>query len=337
MSQALRGSGVVGRVRRRGMVAAAGVVLALTGADCSSSSGSRCTPAPGPAQGTARGTGSPDGGGCGTVVNVVASINAWGSIAAQLGGTHVKATSIITNPDTDPHDYEPTPADARTLAGAQVAIVNGIGYDPWADKLLAANPVDGRAVLDVGKTVGVADGGNPHRWYNPADVTTVIEAITADYKKADPADAADFDAQKQTFMTTGLAKYTAAIASIKSTYSGTPVGAGESIFAMMSPALGLNLITPPSFLTAISEGTDVSAGDKATIDQQIVSKAIKVYVFNSQNSTPDVAAQVAAAKDTGIPVSAVTETLSPEGASFQDWQTAQLDALAAALKQASGK
>src|SRR5947207_8312662 len=91
----------------------------------------------------------------GSSLQVVAAENFWGSIAAQLGGNRVQVTSVITSPATDPHDYEPTAADARTMAGAQMAIVNGIGYDPWASKLIAANPVHGRTVLDVGDLVGI--------------------------------------------------------------------------------------------------------------------------------------------------------------------------------------
>jgi zinc/manganese transport system substrate-binding protein len=269
-------------------------------------------------------------------VAVAASINAWGSILAQLGGAHVRETSIITNPDTDPHDYEPTPADGRTIASAALFVENGIGYDPWAAKSLAASPDPNRVVLDVGQLVGVPDGGNPHRWYSPGNVEQVATAITADLKKLDPADAAYFDTQLQNFESTGLGRYHQLINDIKTKYAGTPVGASESIFAPLSDALGLKLLTPPEFLKAISEGTDPSAADKATIDKQISGKQIKVYVFNSQNSTPDVAAQVDAAKKAGIPVAAVTETLSPANASFQDWQSTQLQALQTALAQANG-
>jgi zinc/manganese transport system substrate-binding protein len=275
--------------------------------------------------------------GTGTVVRAVATINAWGSILSQLGGTHVRETSIITNPDTDPHDYEPTPADGRTLATSQLFVENGIGYDPWADKALAANPASNRTVVKVGDVVGVAPGGNPHRWYSPSDVEKVADTITADLKKIDPADAGYFDTQRQTFETQGLARYHQLISEIKTKYAGTPVGASESIFAPLSDALGLDLLTPPSFLKAISEGTDPSAADKATIDAQISGKKIKVYVFNSQNSTPDVSAQVKAARAQGIPVTTITETLSPAGASFQDWQSTQLQAIADALHQATGK
>lgn len=273
----------------------------------------------------------------GKVIRVAASINAWGSILAQLGGTHVDATSIITSPSTDPHDYEPTPADSRTIAESRVFVENGVGYDSWAAKSVAANPQPSRAVIDVGTVVGVAEGGNPHRWYSPGDVEKVADAITAALKKADPADSGYFDRQRADFDRTGLAEYHRLIAEIKSRYAGTPIGASESILAPLAGALGLELVTPPSFLKAISEGTDPSAADKATIDAQLTGKKIKVYVFNSQNSTPDVAAQVATAKKAGIAVTTVTETLTPAGARFQDWQSAQLRALESALRQATGR
>src|SRR5438876_1525673 len=133
---------------------------------------------------------SPSPGSSGSaVLTVVAAENFWGSIAAQLGGSHVAVTSIISNPDTDPHTYEPTTGDARTVASAKYVIVNGVGYDPWAPKLLAAQPSPGRRVLTVGDLVGVKEGGNPHRWYSPGDVGRVIDQITSDYKALDPADA----------------------------------------------------------------------------------------------------------------------------------------------------
>ncbi|MFJ7150585.1 metal ABC transporter solute-binding protein, Zn/Mn family [Streptomyces sp. NPDC100445] len=277
------------------------------------------------------------GSGSGKTIQVVAAENFWGSIASQLGGSHVKVTSVINNPEADPHDYEPTAADARTVAGAQYTIVNGIGYDAWADKLLAANPGSGRTQLKVGDLVGIKPGGNPHRWYSPADVHQVIEKITADYKKIDPADAAYFDQQKKTFETKSLAGYNKLIADIKAKYAGTPIGASESIVTPLAEGLGLKMLTPETFLDAMSEGSDPTAKDKATIDQQIKSKQIKIYVYNSQNSTPDVQAQVKEAKAQGIPVATVTETLTPAGASFQQWQTAQLQGIERALAKATGK
>lgn len=302
------------------LLTASGVVLA------------GCATSPGGATKDA-GASSPGG----SVIQVAASINAWGSILEQLGGTHVKATSIISNPDTDPHSYEPTPQDGTVIAQSQLFVENGVGYDSWAAKSLAASPNAGRLVVDVGALVHVPDGGNPHRWYSPADVNAVADAITADLKKLAPGDSAYFDAQRQQFRTVGLGEYDRLIAEIRAKYAGTPVGASESIFAPLAQELGLDLVTPPSFLKDISEGTDPSAADLATVNAQISGKKIKVYVFNSQNSTPDVAAQVKAAEAAGIPVSTVTETLAPAGDTFQQWQSGQLTALAAALHRATGR
>ena len=148
-------------------------------------------------------------------------------------------TSIITNPNTDPHSYEPTPSDAGVLAGAGFVIENGIGYDPWVPKLLAADQGH-PTVLDVGKLIGVADGGNPHRWYNPADVQRVINQMVVDLQSLDPGDKAYFSQQRTYFNSVALKPYRAAISAIKSKYSGTPVGASESIFAMLAPSLGLS-------------------------------------------------------------------------------------------------
>jgi zinc/manganese transport system substrate-binding protein len=270
-------------------------------------------------------------------IPVAASINAWGSILTQLGGDRVQETSIITNPATDPHDYEPTPADGRTIASSRLFVENGIGYDSWAAKSLAANPEQSRQVVNVGTVTGVAAGGNPHRWYSPADVDKVADSITAALTKLEPAQAAYFHQQRTNFDAVALTQYHQLIDAIRSTYAGTPIGASESIVSPLADALGLTMKTPASFLKAISDGTDPSAADKQLIDAQISRREIKVYVFNSQNSTPDVAAQVNAARKQGIPVVAVTETLSPANATFQQWQVAQLQALQAALRRATGR
>jgi zinc/manganese transport system substrate-binding protein len=285
---------------------------------------------------TASGTAAADNG-SGRQIVVVAAENFWGSIASQLGGTHVSETSIITDPNTDPHDYEPAAGDARTIAGAQLVIINGVGYDPWAPKLLAANPVAGRRTLTVGSLLGLKEGDNPHQWYSAAHVRQVIATITADYKQLDPADAAYFGQQETTFETRALARYNQLIAQIRARYAGTPVGASESIVSPLADTLGLKMLTPYSFLRAISEGSEPTAQDKATIDAQIRNKQIKIYVYNSQNATPDVSAQVKEAEAAHIPVATVTETLAPANATFQQWQVTQLQGIENALHQATGK
>jgi len=270
-------------------------------------------------------------------INVVVAENAWGSIAAQLGGDKVNAISLISNPQTDPHSYEPTAADALRIASARLFIQNGIGYDSsWAPGLVAANPSSARTVLTVGDVLGLPEDANPHQWYSHASVYAVIDAITAAYQRIDPADASYFAQRRTWFETTALAEYNQLEAQIKAEDAGTPIGASESIVAPLADSTGLDLLTPAPFLKDISEGADPTAADKNTIDEQITDRRIKVYVYNSQNSTPDIQAQIALARREGIPVTTVTETLSPAGDTFQQWMVGQLRSLRAALAQATG-
>jgi zinc/manganese transport system substrate-binding protein len=272
----------------------------------------------------------------GRVIKVIAAENFWGSIAGQLGGDRVKVTSVIDSPDADPHDYEVTAADGRAVAGADLVLLNGVGYDTWGEQLVKANPAPSREVLNVGQLLGLPADGNPHRWYSPGDARRVVDALTTSYKRLNPAAATEFDSLRTRFLNESLAEYDGLIKEIKTKYAGTPVGASESIFALLSPDLGLDLITPPSFLKAISSGTDPTAADKSAIDAQIKGKKIKVYVYNSQNATPDVQAQIELAKAAGIPVTTLTETMVPATGTWQNWQVTQLRALRDALAQATG-
>ena len=240
-------------------------------------------------------------------------------------------TSIIVNPDTDPHAYEPTPSDARLIAQAQYVIVNGAGYDAWAPKLLDANPASGRTVLTVGDLFGKKEGDNPHMWYSPSYVDQVVDRMGSDLAKIDSADASAITQQAAQYKSIGLKDYHDTVSAIKAKYSGTRVGATESIAAYLADGTGLNLVTPSSYLKAVSEGTDPSAADKAEVQNEIASRSIKVFIFNSQNSTPDIQGLVDKATAQGIPVVKITETLAPATATFQDWQRAQLKDLLHAL------
>jgi zinc/manganese transport system substrate-binding protein len=268
---------------------------------------------------------------------VVAVESVWGSIARQLAGPKVAVTSIIVNPSTDPHDYQPNASDARALAGARLTIVNGIGYDRWASKLIAANPVSGRSVLDVGRLLGLKEGDNPHQWYNPASVSKVVDAIVAAYRQIDPADGRYFAAQKRHFKAVSLKTYDRLRAQVRRRFGGVPVGYSESIFQPLGRDLHLKLLTPRGFAKAVTEGADISAKDKQTVDRQAQRRLIKVWVFNSQNTTPDIERINAICKTRDIPVATVTETLSPASLNFEQWQVAQLRTLIAALHRATGR
>jgi zinc/manganese transport system substrate-binding protein len=283
------------------------------------------------------GSAGPAGGSSSGKLQVVAAENFWGSVASQLGGSKVGVQSIIVNPNTDPHSYEPTASDGVALAKSQMAIVNGVGYDAWASKLIAANPSSSRKVLDVGDLLGLVEGDNPHQWYSPSSVRRVINQIVSDYKQLAPKDSAYFDRQRAMFESQGLADYNKTIATIRARYAGVPVGYSESIFQPLGEALGLKLMTPYSFAKAIAEGTDVSAADKQTVDAQAQDRQIKVWVYNSQNATPDVQRVNQLARAAHIPITTITETLSPASYTFEQWQVAELQNLQRALHQATGR
>jgi zinc/manganese transport system substrate-binding protein len=274
--------------------------------------------------------GSPSGLTANNSLRVVAAENFWGSIAAQLGADKVSVTSIVTNPNTDPHEYESSANDARAFATADYVILNGAGYDDWGQKLLAANPNQHRRVLTVATLLGKKAGDNPHFWYSPSYVTKVADAITAGFKSLDNADSAYFDQQRAAF-DTALHPYDSLIGQIKARDPGVAVASTESIFVYLAQALGLNLVSPPSFMTAISEGDDPPAQSVAQFQNQLRGHQVKVLIYNTQTSTPitDNLKQLAAAN--GIAVVGISETVEPANASFQDWQVKQLQALQAGL------
>jgi len=266
----------------------------------------------------------------GGVIQVVAAENFWGSIAAQLGGTHINVISIVTDPNADPHEFETNTADALDFAHANYVILNGAGYDTWGQKLLAANPSNGRKVLNVADLLGKTEGDNPHFWYDPDYVQQVINQITGDYQSLDPADAAYFSAQ-QTALENALTPYRQLIQVIKQSYGGTQIGGTESIAVYLANALGLDLISPPDFMNAVSEGNDPPTQSVAAFEQQINQKQISVLIYNNQTATTVTTNLKQLATAQGIPVVGISETMEPPDTTFQNWQYAQLTSLQNAL------
>ena len=276
--------------------------------------------------------GIPAGGTRSETLQVIAGENFWGSIAAQLGGTHVSVTSIVTNPNTDPHDYESSATDARAFATADYVVLNGAGYDDWGQKLLSANPGQNRKVLTVAELLNKKAGDNEHFWYNPDWVEKVADRITADYQALDATDAGYFSQQREA-LRIALKPYHDTIARIRAAHSGAAVGATESIFVYLGQALGLTLSSPAQFMQAISEGNDPPAQTVAEFQDQVSHRQIKVLVYNTQTSTPVTENLKQLAARNNVPVVGISETVEPATASFQDWQVKQLAGLEAALSR----
>jgi zinc/manganese transport system substrate-binding protein len=264
-------------------------------------------------------------------IEVVASTNVWGDIAKQIGGEHVNVTSIMSDPNADPHEYEADAKTAATLSKSQFVVENGLGYDGFMDKLLAASPNPSRKVLDAADVMQVTGSdANPHIWYDIPKIPDVATAIAEQLGTLDPADAATFTANAKTF-TDSLAPINDAIANIKTKYSGAPIGYTERVPGYLVDAAGLKLATPASFAQSIEDGNDPSPADNAGIDKALTDKAIKVLLYNGQVTSPATDAVKQLAAKSGVPVVGVTETLPPTDKDFQAWQLRQITEITTAL------
>jgi zinc/manganese transport system substrate-binding protein len=262
---------------------------------------------------------------------VVAAENFWADIAAQIGGSHVTVSSIISDPNTDPHIYQSDPRDAALVGNAQLVIENGLGYDDFIDNILDTGGRPGRRVLSVEKVLDVGGSNpNPHLWYWTARLPTVASAIAAQLSAIDPKDSASFRAGARRF-DASLTPLLATIARIKAKYAGTKIAYTERVPGYLVDAAGLVLATPTSFSQAIEDGNDPSPADTEAFDADLTSHAVKVLLYNAQVVDAQTTQIKQIATSAGIPIVGVTETLPPSYSDFQAWQLAQDRALLEAL------
>jgi zinc/manganese transport system substrate-binding protein len=264
-----------------------------------------------------------------TSIQVVAAENFWGSLVSQLGGTHVNVTSIVSDPNTDPHEYESNPADARAITNAQFVIVNGAGYDTWALDIISAENTP-QIVLNVQELINQSVDTNPHFWYSPYYVNDTVKAMYKDLVCIDPADAAYFK-QQYAALNASLGVYNERIGEIKQKFAGTRVASTESIFVYLANATGLDLVSPAAFMQAVSEGNDPPAQSVAQFEQELQNGSVSLLVYNEQTVTPLTQSIKALAAANNVPIVGVTETIQPPDITFQVWMNAELLAIQDAL------
>jgi zinc/manganese transport system substrate-binding protein len=263
-------------------------------------------------------------------ISIIAGENFWGSLVSQLGGNKVSVTSIVSDPNADPHEYESNANDAKLMANANYVILNGAGYDSWGSSLLSASPNANRKLLVVADLLGKKEGDNPHFWYSPDYVNRVIAQMENDLISIDPKDTAYFQAQYAALQSS-LAEYQNRIANIKHDFGGRKVASTESIFVYLADAAGLDLISPPQFIDAVAEGNDPPASSVVEFEKQIKGNEPTVLIYNEQTVTPLTENMKKLAAEADIPTIGITETIQPPDASFQEWMNAQLLQLQNAL------
>ena len=254
-------------------------------------------------------------------INLVAAENFYGDVAAQIGGGRVAVSSIMNNPDQDPHLFETTPAVARNLANAQIVVFNGADYDPWMETLLKASPRPGRKEIIAAELTHRKAGDNPHLWYDPVTMPAVARAIAAALSAVDLAHRQDYAARLNAFLAS-LAPLNARIAAIRGKFAGMPVTASEPVFGLMAGALGLT-VRNVRFQLSIMNDTEPSARDVAGFERDLKEHKVRVMFYNKQASDKTVQRLVDIARAAKVPVVAVTET-KPPGMSYQDWMLGQL-------------
>lgn len=272
----------------------------------------------GPAR--AQGNGSP--------ITIVAAENFYGDIAMQLAGPNAAVSSILSNPDEDPHLFEVSPSVARNVSGARIVIYNGIDYDPWMFKLLRATTAGTRRVIVVADLAHKKSGDNPHLWYEPSAMLLLARMVSSELADADPAHSEEYERRLQSFINS-LTLLDTKIADLRRRYAGTPITATEPVFGYMATALGLKMRNE-GFQLAVMNNAEPRASDTAAFESDLKNRMVRVLLYNSQ--VTDTAAQrlLRLARQFNIPVVGVTET-EPAGTNYQDWMISQLDALDKAL------
>jgi len=260
----------------------------------------------------------------------VGAENEYADVISQIGGKYVEVSAIESNPNTDPHTFEVSPAVAQQIAAAEIVVKNGVGYDSWADKIIAAAPNSKRKVIDVQHLLRLPDNTpNPHLWYDPKTMPAVAKAVADDLSALVPEQASYFQANLKKF-DESLKPWTAAIASFKARYEGTPVAVTEPVADYMLQAIGCDIATPFSLQAAIMNGTDPSPQDVSTQNALFSGHKVKVFVYNQQVTDTLTQSFLSLAAKNGIPVVGVYETM-PTGYHYQSWMVAEVEAMRKAV------
>ena len=266
-----------------------------------------------------------------TAITAIGAENEYANVIQQVGGKYVHVTAIESNPNTDPHTYEASPAVAQQMSQAKLIVQNGVGYDTWATTIENAAPDSSRKVINVQQLLGLPDSTpNPHLWYRPTTMPAVANAIAAALSEIDPAHASYFKASAASFIAS-LAAWNSAIAAFKAAHPGTPVATTEPVADYMLQAAGANNLTPWVFQADIMNGTDPSPQDVAVEKSLFTQHKVKVFLYNQQVTSSLTQSIISLAHASGIPVVGVYETMPTPGYTYQTWMEAEVSALSKAV------
>src|SRR5271170_2855019 len=261
----------------------------------------------------------------------VGAENEYADVISQVGGQYVQVSAIMSNPNTDPHTFEASPAVAREINAAQLIVQNGVAYDTFMSTIESAAGNSGSKVIDVQTLLGLPDStANPHLWYNPSTMPRVADAIAADLAAIQPAHAAYFKANAKSFVAS-LDSWNSAIAAFKKAYAGVPVATTEPVADYMLQAVGADNLTPWTFQADIMNGVDPSPQDVAAQKALFTDHKVKVFLYNQQVTDPLTESLITLANQNHIPVVGVYETMPVPGYDYQTWMLTEVQDLQKAV------
>jgi zinc/manganese transport system substrate-binding protein len=267
------------------------------------------------------------------VVNAVGAENEYANVLSQIGGKYVHVSSILDNPNTDPHSFEASPSVATEVSAAELIVQNGVGYDDFMGKIESASPNPARKVVVVQNLLGLpTDTANPHLWYSPKTMPVAAKAMAADLSALQPAHAAYFEANLATF-DRSLAPWLAAISAFKTKYAGTPVAVTEPVADYLLQAMGMHVLTPFAFQADIMNGVDPAPEDVTLEDGFFTKHQVKVFCYNQQVVDPLTTSIRLTAQHAGVPVVGVYETMPTPGYDYQSWMVAEVKAIEVAVSK----
>jgi zinc/manganese transport system substrate-binding protein len=263
-------------------------------------------------------------------VRIVAAENFYGDVARQVGGGQVEVTSILTNPDQDPHLFTVDPSTAQAIEQAAIVVSSGIDYDPWMTDLVNAHPNAARRSIVVADLIHAREGDNPHIWYKPETMPAFAARLADLLCASDPSHAADYRARLAAF-NAALQPVQARIATLKARFAGTDVLATEPVFGYMAGALGFKMHAL-DFQDHVMNNVEPTARETEEFETLLQQRQVKILFYNGQASDPIADRMKDVAKTAGIPVIGVTET-EPAGTTFASWMLTQLDEVEKALSR----
>jgi zinc/manganese transport system substrate-binding protein len=269
------------------------------------------------------------------VIDAVGAENEYADVLSQIGGKYVQVSSILNNPNTDPHTFESSPSVAEEVSSAELIVQNGVGYDSFMNKIESASPNSARKVIVVQQLLGLPnDTANPHLWYDPKTMLAAAKAMAGALTSLQPAHSQYFQANLTRF-DASLSPWFSAIKSFKAAYDGVAVATTEPVADYMLQAMGLDILTPWRLQADIMNGVDPAPQDISFEQSLFSDHKVKVFCYNQQVVDALTSSFRSAALSDGVPVVGVYETMPTPGYNYQSWMVAEVNAIREAV--ANGK